>query len=227
MKRFFKHIGLALLLGVCIGITLAIIEFVFKIDHVKLKKVYTIVGVAVIFIIIIFYSLYIIYYNKKFIALQPLLNRESANEYISKTQELLKTAKGSLLKNTLKLNLSAGYLYNGDFENAISILEQIPKDEISYGTMRLVYAINIMLSYFYSNQKEKSKKVYTENNKLFKRYKENKIYAGNVAVIEIINAIIDEKLEYAKELLDQAKTKNYNFRIQESLLEIEKEFLNI
>ena len=52
---------------------------------------------------------------------------------------------------------------------------------------------------------------------LFQQYKHHKAYGGNIAILDVIAAIINEQYNQAEELLDTAKRMYDDARLQKSL----------
>ena len=149
-----------------------------------------------------------------------MLSEEKPQEYIDGIENLLKTAKGKTLRNILELNLAAGYIEVKQFDIAIPILEKLPHERLRGSSVNVVHKINLCLSYFETAQYEKAITVYNENQGLFQQYRHHKIYSGNIAILDIIAAIINEQYNQAEELLDTAKKMYDDPRLQKSFREI-------
>ena len=87
-------------------------------------------------------------------------------------------------------------------------------------SVNLVHKINLCLSYFETEQYEKAITVYNENQGLFQEYRYHKIYGGNIAILDVLAAIINEQYNQAEELLDIAKRKYVDARLQKAFQEI-------
>ena len=122
-----------------------------------------------------------------------MLSEEKPQEYIDGIENLLKTAKGKTLRNILELNLAAGYIEIKQFDIAIPMLEKLSHERLSGFSVNVVHKINLCLSYFETTQYEKAITVYNENQGLFQQYRHHKIYGGNIAILDIIAAIINEQ----------------------------------
>ena len=133
-----------------------------------------------------------------------MLSTEKPQEYIDGIENLLKTAKGKILRNILELNLAAGYIEAKQFDIAIPMLEKLSHERLSGSSVNVVHKINLCLSY----------------QGLFQQYRHHKIYGGNIAILDIIAAIINEQYNQAEELLDTAKKMYDDPRLQKSFREI-------
>ena len=60
----------------------------------------------------------------------------------------------------------------------------------------------------------------TKTKDFFNKYRHHKIYGGNIAILDIIAAIINEQYNQAEELLDTAKKMYDDPRLQKSFREI-------
>ena len=125
-----------------------------------------------------------------------------------------------ILRNILELNLAAGYIEAKQFDIAIPMLEKLSHERLSGSSVNVVHKINLCLSYFETTQYEKAITVYNENQGLFQQYRHHKIYGGNIAILDIIAAIINEQYNQAEELLDTAKKMYDDPRLQKSFREI-------
>ena len=124
------------------------------------------------------------------------------------------------MRNILELNLAAGYIEAKQFDIAIPMLEKLSHERLSGSSVNVVHKINLCLSYFETAQYEKAITVYNENQGLFQQYRHHKIYGGNIAILDIIAAIINEQYNQAEELLDTAKKMYDDPRLQKSFREI-------
>ena len=85
------------------------------------------------------------------------------------------------------------------------MLEKLSHERLRGFSVNLVHKINLCLSYFETEQYEKAITVYNENQGLFQEYRYHKIYGGNIAILDVLAAIINEQYNQAEELLDIAK----------------------
>ena len=76
------------------------------------------------------------------------------------------------------------------------------------------------MSYFEIHSMKNAITIYNENQELFQQYRHHKIYGGNIAILDIIAAIINEQYNQAEELLDTAKKMYDDARLQKSFQEI-------
>lgn len=216
MKRVVKII----LIGLCLGLILLLLKISFGIDDAAFMRAYWIAAPAIVLGAVLINLCYNLIYFNKVRKIAKLLSEENPQEYIEGIENLLKTAKGKALRNILELNLAAGYIETKQFDIAIPILEKLSNERLRGSAVNVVHKINLFLSYFETTQNEKAITVYNENQGLFQQYRHHKIYGGNIAILDVIAAIINEQYNQAEELLDTAKKMYDDARLQKSFQEI-------
>lgn len=216
MKRVVKII----LIGLCFGLILLLLKISFRIDDAAFMHAYWIAAPAIVLGVVLINLCYNLIYLNKVRKIAKLLSEENPQEYIDGIENLLKTAKGKALRNILELNLAAGYIETKQFDLAIPLLEKLSHERLRGSAVNVVHKINLFLSYFETTQYEKAITVYNENQGLFQQYRHHKIYGGNIAILDVIAAIINEQYNQAEELLDTAKKMYDDVRFQKSFQEI-------
>lgn len=201
MKRIMK----IFIIGVCIGIVALIIQELFHIDEDAFMHGYYIAAIVIVVGAALFNILYNRYYFKKVSILSEQLLEEKPQAYIEGIQTLLKTAKGRYLQNTLRLNLTAGYMEQKRFEEAIEILEGLSDKQRKGAVVNVVYCINLFICYFETNQYEKATALYQANAQLLQKFRGGKSYGANIAMLDILTAAIKEQYQEAEDLLEIAK----------------------
>lgn len=215
-----KRAAKIVLIGVCFGLILLLLKISFGIDDAAFMHGYWIAAVAIVLGAVLINAYYNLIYFTKVKKIAKLLSEEKPQEYIDGIENLLKTAKGKTLRNILELNLAAGYIEAKQFDIAIPMLEKLSHERLSGSSVNVVHKINLCLSYFETTQYEKAITVYNENQGLFQQYRHHKIYGGNIAILDMIAAIINEQYNQAEELLDTAKKMYDDPRLQKSFREI-------
>ena len=216
MKRILK----IFIIGVCIGIVALLIQKFFHIDEDGFMRGYYIVAIVIIIGAVLFNILYNRYYFKKVRILSEQLLEEKPQAYIEGIQTLLKTAKGRYLQNTLRLNLTAGYMEQKRFEEAIEILEGLSDKQRKGAVVNVVYCINLFICYFETNQYEKATALYQANAQLLQKFRGGKSYGANIAILDIQTAIIKKDYEEAEDLLEKAKQTYDTPKFQKAFQEI-------
>lgn len=216
MKRILK----IFIIGVCIGIVALLIQKFFHIDEDVFMRGYYIVAIVIIIGAVLFNILYNRYYFKKVRILSEQLLEEKPQAYIEGIQTLLKTAKGRYLQNTLRLNLTAGYMEQKRFEEAIQILEGLSDKQRKGAVVNVVYCINLFICYFETNQYEKATALYRANAQLLQKFRGGKSYGANIAILDIQTAIIKKDYEEAEDLLEKAKQTYDTPQFQKAFQEI-------
>lgn len=130
---------------------------------------------------------------------------EKPQEYIDGIQALLKTAKGRYLQNILRLNLTAGYMEQKRFEEAMQILEELSDRQRKSAIVNVVYCINLFICYFETNQYEKAIALYHENSRLIEKFRYSKSYGANIAILDVLAMVIRKQYQEAEDLLEKAK----------------------
>lgn len=216
MKRILK----IFIIGVCIGIVALLIQKFFHIDEDVFMRGYYIVAIVIIIGAVLFNILYNRYYFNKVRILSEQLLEEKPQAYIEGIQTLLKTAKGRYLQNTLRLNLTAGYMEQKRFEEAIQILEGLSDKQRKGAVVNVVYCINLFICYFETNQYEKATVLYQANAQLLQKFRGGKSYGANIAILDIQTAIMKKDYEEAEDLLEKAKQTYDTLQFQKAFQEI-------
>lgn len=201
MKRIMK----IFIIGVCIGIVALLIRKSFHIDEDVFMRGYYIAAIVIVIGAVLFNILYNRYYFKKVRVLSEQLLEEKPQAYIEGMQALLKTAKGRYLQNTLRLNLTAGYMEQKRFKEAIEILEGLSEKQRKGAVVNVVYCINLFICYFETNQYEKATALYQANVQLFQKFRGGKSYGANIAILDTLMAIMKKDYQEAEDLLEKAK----------------------
>lgn len=201
MKRIMK----IFIIGVCIGIVALLIRKSFHIDEDVFMRGYYIAAIVIVIGAVLFNILYNRYYFKKVRVLSEQLLEEKPQAYIEGMQALLKTAKGRYLQNTLRLNLTAGYMEQKRFKEAIEILEGLSEKQRKGAVVNVVYCINLFICYFETNQYEKATALYQANVQLFQKFRGGKSYGANIAILDTLMAIMKKDYQEAEDLLEEAK----------------------
>lgn len=220
IRKHLKGYFFMLLFFIALLITLKMITKDYLSDKEILKLYY---GISTFIVIgsVIFNHLYHSHYKNKMKVAMKLLEDNKTDEYIEVLHELLRKAKGNFLKTLFTINLSVGYCDKKDYEKCIELLESISNKRMYYD-VKMCYRLNLCCSYYYSNQTEKAKEIYNQSQKIFKPFKENSIYGGNLAVLDMFMELADENYDVVDEQLRIAKEKWTNPRFQEDYDYIEK-----
>lgn len=166
---------------------------------------YYIAAIVIVIGAVLFNILYNRYYFKKVRVLSEQLLEEKPQAYIEGIQTLLKTAKGRYLQNTLRLNLTAGYMEQKRFKEAVEILEGLSHKQRKGAVVNVVYCINLFICYFETNQYEKATALYQANVQLFQKFRGGKSYGANIAILDTLMAIMKKDYQEAEDLLEKAK----------------------
>lgn len=215
-----KRIGKVILFGVCLGLVLVLIQNSFQIPEDVFMQGYWIGAIVVVLGALVINIFYNLYYTAKMKKLLPLLFGGEPRGYIEGMEALLKTAKGKTLRNTLELNLAAGYMEEKDYGTAISLLEAVEPRQLRVDSARVVRAINLCESYFLAGQREKAQTLYDSSRRLFAKFRAGKLYGGSIAIVDVLSAISQGEFDQAKALLDKAKSTYKEAYLQKAYEEI-------
>lgn len=226
MKREFKII----LIGICMGIVLLVLQKAFQMDEAIFMRNYWILGFLVVLVIVLGNISYNMLYQKKMKEAAKLLEEQKPQEYLLEMERLLTTAKGENLRTVLTLNLSAAYIEMKQFDRAIAMLNELSDKhdkQLRVPAIKIVHQLNLCMSYFETKQYDKAMTLYEKNQTLFEKYRESKEYGANVAILDILVAIQNEEYEQAKRKLDKARKAYDNPRFQREFDEMERKLEEI
>lgn len=101
-------------------------------------------------------------------------------------------------------------------------MDSIPEKELRDRTVKLVNALNLCSACFFAGKQDRTLAVYHENQTLFASFRDHQMYGGNVAEMEILAAVIEDKHDKAIELLTAAKNKWQDPRLLADFEKIEE-----
>lgn len=216
MKRMKKII----LIGVCFGLVLFVLNLCLGIDDAVFMHDYWIAAAVIVIGSVLINLCYNLFYLNKVKKILRLLSEEKPQEYIEGIENLRKTAKGQTLRDILELNLAAGYIETKQFDISIPMLEKLSHKRWNSSAVNVVHKINLCLSYFETTRYDKAITIYNENQVLFQQYRHHDSYGGNIAILDVIAAIINEQYDRAEELLDTARKMYDDSRLQKLFQEV-------
>lgn len=192
------------LIGICIAAFLFIIQWVFGIDEDIFISVFLII-ILVLLAGSLIYIFYVESYQRKLGKFAAPLDFEEAEEYISNIKTLLQTAKGRNLRNALKMNLAVGYITVHQFDMALTILEGLAHERLRITKMKLCCLLNLYISYICTKQYDKAVELYRANLNFLEPFRKDKVYGGNIAIMQIFEAIKNGQYEIAERQLQIAQ----------------------
>lgn len=215
MKYYLKFVGL----GVCIGILLTVLRIVLPIDEEAFMRGYWITGAVVVGLAAAGSLFYTGRYRKRMQGALALFEKGEIGPYMEEVKDMLRSAKGRSLRNTLQINLSAGYCEMGQFDRAAEILEGLSGERLQ-GVMGMVYRLNLCVCYFYTSQNARAMELYHASGKLFGPYRKSRFYGGNIALLDMLAAIEEGRYRDAENMLADAR-KTWDFpRLQKDYRQI-------
>lgn len=179
-----KRVKVVIIAGICLGIILLAVQIGMGIDPDAFMRNYWIAAPFLVIGAVIIYVGYQVYYQRKMRKLTVLLEQGKAREYVDGMMMLRETVKGKNLRNVIDLNLAAGYVESKQYGAAVMILESLPEADLKHENLKLVYGLNLCMSYFENGKREKAKDVYEKYQVLFKSYREDKTYGDCVAKLD-------------------------------------------
>lgn len=218
MKKILLKIAAV---GICLGLALAIIRQVFHIDQDAFMRGYWIAAPVIVAGAALASAFYYMSYQEKMRRITALLDEGKAEEYIAEMEKMLETAKGQKLRNILKLNLTAGYMDEKRYDVAGHILEGLSGKYSAGSPEEVVRRLNLCMCYFYDAQYETAMELYNGSQEIFSRYRDDEIYGGNIAAVEIFAEIINGRYRHAGQLLEMARKSWTDTRLQKVFRELD------
>ena len=179
-----KRVKAVIIAGACLGVVLLAVQIGMGIDSDIFMRNYWMAAPFLVIGAVMIYVGYQMYYQRKMQRLAKLLGQGKAREYVDGLMKLRETSKGKNLRNVIDLNLAAGYVESKQYGAAVMILENLPETDLKHENLKLVYGINLCMSYFESGKREKAKTVYEKYQGIFKRYRGDKLYGDCVAKLD-------------------------------------------
>lgn len=217
MKRIIKIVGI----GFVLGILLLIIQKTLSIPDDIFRKGYWIMGIFVIVGAVLFNVLYNLSYSKKIQKAIGLLKEGKCKAYIEQIEKIKEKAKGKTLRSVLDVNLSAGYYDLKQYDKTIAILEPLAKVKLR-DEIRIVWLLNLCLSYFYVQQNDKAMALYLQSKNTCEKFKRMGKYTENIMLLQIFVALEKNEVALASELVERLEKQVTDESIKEELLEIRK-----
>lgn len=217
MKRFVRVIAF----GVALGLAMVALQHALKMETGTFLQGYWLGAATLLVVAALCNICYNLRYRKKVQQAVVLLEEGKADEYITRLEGLIRTAKGEPLRNLLRLNLTAGYCNKKEYQKAIDLLETL-EDARLRGAVRMIQRLNLCMCYFYTGRDDQAMKVYEASDDLFAPYRGGAAYGKNLAVLDILADIQKGRYDDARELLETARRNWNNPRIAADYDYIEK-----
>ncbi len=221
-KRALRIIGLSVILG----LGLLAVQIGFKIDSKVLLSYYWKIALVFLLLVLVINFIYLSVYVNNIKNAMLLLEQEKYEEYIQKMENLLNKAKGETLINIIKVNLTAGYIKNNEYQKSLNLLNSIDQSKLKGEPLNLVYAINLAVSYFRLDNFDKFKEVYNLQKIIFDKYQEDGNYGEPIKQLMILNDIVENNYDKALELLEKLKANNSNLKRKQEYDELENIILS-
>lgn len=209
-----KRIVRPLLVGLCIGIALAILQQALHIDQDVFMFWFWVIAAVCIVGIVLFNLLYIRRYQQKMRQALAVLEAGQAREYLAIVEGLLQTARGRYLKSCLKLDLAPGYCDLKQYDKAIAILEELSQARLK-GVVKMIHRLDLCICYFYTGQTARAMELYETGQKEFSPWRTTPVYGGSIAVLDMFALIAQGRRDEATKLLQHARATWTSPRLQD------------
>lgn len=212
MKKQLRNIILG---GVIFGGILLILEQGFQIPKKVISRYYIILSgiiiIGAVFIDILWQRRFI----EKLKGLERILREEkNPDKFIEENKKLLQTVKANYNKALIYINLSAGYCDKGDYETAKEILISTPLKGLK-GINEIIYYLNLTYIYFRLGENRKALEILERHNKDFSKLEKHPKLGGHIAVVKILESLIQNNVSQAEALLSTSKEKWKDERLLE------------
>lgn len=208
-----KNIFIILLFCVAIGVIYAI----YNAFPQKQARV-LIIGVAVCVVIVwmVVKMVNMVRLNK--IVSEPvhfLYEDKRPDLYVEEMKKVLEKIHSRQQKDLIRINIAAGQVYNGDFEEALATIDQVALPGQPVVNQVLAYA-NQAMAYLCLNRKEEVLKLVEEQRFLFQKYEHTASgLTNNIMVTYAIEQYAKGEYNKALEYLDRLKDKKVSSILQD------------
>lgn len=119
------------------------------------------------------------------------------------------------------MNISTGYSEKGDYRRGKEILLQIPEKHMK-GINKVIYNHNLCFYHFTLGENTSGIAVFNANRDLFMKFENHPALGGSITVNRIYYLNATGEKEQAKQLLEQAKSKYTDPRLEKDWADLEK-----
>lgn len=218
-NKIIKLVGL----GIILGVVMSIIQIIFKIDSKLFFSYYWKFSLLFLLLVVLINVVYFVIMAKKIDNMLKLYNEGRYQEYITEMEKILEKAKGTQLKNMIRINLSAGYLKNNEYEKSLNVLDSIVEKKLNnQQQLEFAYWNNKCETYFGLKDYQKFEEIYNLKLSLFEKFQDNDYHQQSVLELKLLNYIVKEQFEEARDLLQELRNKFSDSKNQKFYAEIEK-----
>ena len=133
-KRILKMIAI----GVILGLVLLAIQIGFKIEQELFLSYYWKISIVFLLLVLVINIIYLMIYSKKIQKALILLNEDKIEQYIDEMELILQKIKGENFRDLVKINLTAGYIKNREYQNSLDILNTIEEKQVKNEILKMV-----------------------------------------------------------------------------------------
>lgn len=207
MKRHLKTVARGMGMGILIGIVLYVICDTLDIEEKTFQTAVLIISLAVILGAMIFNILYMRPFRKRVRNQIALLEEGNPAQALADMEQMLedgRVKKTKYLKRLCRLNMTAAYCDLEQYDRAMEIFLELSAEKFS-GTEELVYSLNLCVCHFYQGQEKEGLMVYNRSRRVFDRYRKDRFYGGNIAVVTMWAMMAQGQNGQVEELLEKAR----------------------
>lgn len=209
-KKYFL-----LILGFCAA--LGVIYAIYNSFPQKQTRI-LIIGVAVCVVIVWMVAKMINMVRLNKIVSEPvhfLYEDKRPDLYVEEMKKVLEKIHSRQQKDLIRINIAAGQVYNGDFEDALETIDQVALPGQPVVNQVLAYA-NQAMAYLFLNRKEEVVKMVEEQRSLFQKYEHTTSgLTNNIMVTYAIEQYAKGEYNKAMEYLDRLKDKKVSSILQD------------
>lgn len=178
------------------------------------------IGVAVCIVIVWMVTKMwnMVHLSKKISAPTHLLYEDKRPDlYVAEMEKILPKISAKQQKDLIRINISAGYLYNGEFEKTLETLEQVAVPGQPEVNQILYYAYRVM-AYFLGGQKNSALEELEQQRKLLKKYDSTQAgITNNILVLYSMEKLLTKEYEQARNLLKQLQERKVSSVLQDMI----------
>ncbi len=203
MKIRMKYI---LGIGIPLGIILAILKNVIKIEDDIFWKYYIILAIVVIAGVVILSCLYQIRFVRKLKVInKQVMEQGNLDLFFEDIEKLLNKSKSKFHRSLLMLNLCYGLGKKKEYAKGLEVLASIDLKNVK-GINKIIYYLDKGCFHFYLGNYEEVISITEKNQEDFLRFEEHNHIDWNIAANNIYYHIAKGEHEEAEKLLEQAKS---------------------
>lgn len=125
-----------------------------------------------------------------------LYEEKNPKAYVVEMERILENVSQREQKDLIRINISTGLLYNGDYQEAINLIDQIAINGQPVVNQVLCFANKALASYL-DGKYEQGNAIVREQRDLFKKYEKASGIFNNLVVVYTAEKLVEENYEQA------------------------------